>query len=152
MTSPKSRFKIIVEKYDNVLVCLFLIITVVIAYGRMLEHDFVYFDDQRYVAENARVKAGLTADNVKWALSTFDLEFWHPLTWLSLMLDTQLFGVNPGGYLFTNLLLHMLNSLLLFIFFKRATGSVWQSGLVAALFALHPMHVESAAEQLQDRF
>ncbi|MBW2427938.1 MAG: tetratricopeptide repeat protein [Deltaproteobacteria bacterium] len=124
---------------------MFLIITVVIVYGQMLGHDFVYFDDNRYVAENTRVKAGLTADNIKWAFSTLHLEFWHPLTWLSLMLDTQLFGVNPGGYLFTNLLLHIFNSLLLFIFFNRATGSVWQSGLVAALFALHPMHVESVA-------
>ena len=145
MTALQSRLKIVVQKYNSILVCLLLIITVVIVYGQMLGHDFVYFDDNRYVAENARVKAGLTADNIKWAFSTLHLEFWHPLTWLSLMLDSQLFGVNPGGYLFTNLLLHIVNSLLLFIFFNRATGSVWQSGLVGALLALHPLHVESVA-------
>ena len=145
MTTLRSRFKIFMQKYNSILVCLFLIITAVIVYGQMLDHDFVYFDDNHYVAENDRVKAGLTADNIRWAFSTLHLEFWHPLTWLSLMLDTQLFGVNPGGYLFTNLLLHIFNSLLLFIFLNRAIGSVWRSGLVAALFALHPMHVESVA-------
>ena len=145
MTAPQSRFKIIVQKYSSILVCLFLIITAVIVYGQTLGHDFVYFDDNRYVTENVHVKTGLSADNIKWAFSTLHLQFWHPLTWLSLMLDTQLFGVNPSGYLFTNLLLHIFNSLLLFVFFNRATGSVWQSGLVAALFALHPMHVESVA-------
>jgi len=140
-----SEVKTAARKHGSILICLFLVIVAVIVYGQMLGHDFVYFDDNRYVVNNAQVKAGLTADNIKWAFSTLHLEFWHPLTWLSLMLDTQLFGVNPGGYLFTNLLLHILNSLLLFIFFKRATGSVWQSGMVAALFVLHPMHVESVA-------
>ena len=145
MTAFQFRFKTFVQKYSTILVCLFLIVTTIIVYGRMLGHDFVYFDDNRYVAENARVKAGLSAANIKWAFSTLHLEFWHPLTWLSLLLDTRFFGVSPGGYLFTNLLLHILNSLLLFIFFNRATGAVWQSAMVAALFALHPMHVESVA-------
>jgi tetratricopeptide (TPR) repeat protein len=111
----------------------------------MLGHDFVYYDDHEYAAENSHVKGGLTVAGLKWAFSTLYAQFWHPLTWLSLMLDAQLFGVAPGGYLFTNLLLHIFNSLLLFIFFNRATQSVWQSGLVAALFALHPIHVESVA-------
>ena len=112
MTALQSRFKFVVQKYNRILVCLFLIITAVIVYGQTLKHDFVYLDDNLYVAENIRVKAGLTADNIKWAFSTLHLEFWHPLTWLSLMLDTQLFGVNPAGYLFTNLLLHIFSSLL----------------------------------------
>ena len=119
-----SQVKAAAQKHGNILICLFLVIAAVIVYGPMLGHDFVYFDDNHYVAENTHVKAGLTANNIKWAFSTLHLEFWHPLTWLSLMLDTQLFGVNPGGYLFTNLLLHIFNSLLLFIFFRRATGSV----------------------------
>ena len=145
MSTFRPRFKSIVQKYSRILVCLFLITSALFVYGQMLNHDFVYFDDNRYVAENSRVKSGLTTDNFIWAFSTLDLQFWHPLTWLSLMLDTQLFGVNPSGYLLTNLLLHILNSLLLFTFFYRATNSIWQSGLVAALFALHPMHVESVA-------
>ena len=79
------------------------------------------------------MKAGLTVEGLKWDVTSLYVEFWHPLTWLSLMLDTQLFGVAPGGYLFSNLLLHILNALLLFIFFNRSTGSVWQSGFAAAL-------------------
>lgn len=145
MAAFQSRFKSFTLKYSTILVCLFLVTTVVVVYGQTLGHDFVYFDDNHYVAENARVRSGITFDNIQWAFTTFHLEFWHPLTWLSLMLDTQLFGVHPGGYLFTNLVLHLLNSLLLFAFFKRATASVWQSAMVAALFALHPLHVESVA-------
>jgi hypothetical protein len=79
------------------------------------------------------VKAGLTVEGLKWDVTSLYVEFWHPLTWLSLMLDTQLFGVALGGYLFSNLLLHILNALLLFIFFNRSTGSVRQSGFAAAL-------------------
>ena len=120
------------QKYRPILVGLFLIIAAVIVYGRMLGHDFVYYDDQIYAAENSHVKAGLTLESLKWAFSTLYAAFWHPLTWLSLMLDTQLFGVTPGGYLLSNLLLHIFNALLLFVFFARSTGSFWQSGLAPA--------------------
>lgn len=140
-----SQVKSAAQKHASILICLFLVIAAVIVYGQMLGHDFVYYDDHQYAAENSHVKAGLTVEGLKWAFSTLDFEFWHPLTWLSLMLDTQLFGIAPGGYLFSNLLLHIINALLLFIFFRRSTGAVWQSGLVAALFALHPAHVESVA-------
>jgi tetratricopeptide (TPR) repeat protein len=140
-----SKVKTSAQKHSRILICLFLAIAVVSVYGQMLGHDFVYYDDHQYAADNAHVKAGLTVEGLKWAFTTLYVEFWHPLTWLSLMLDTQLFGVAAGGYLFSNLLLHILNALLLFIFFNRSTGSVWQSGLVAALFALHPIHVESVA-------
>ena len=140
-----SQVKAAAQKNGSILICLFLVIAAVLVYGQMIGHEFVYFDDHQYAAENSHVQAGLTVEGLKWAFSTLYLEFWHPLTWLSLMLDTQLFGVAPGGYLFSNLLLHILNALLLFLFFKRSTGSVWQSGLVAALFALHPIHVESVA-------
>ena len=133
------------QKHSRILICLLLAIAVVSVYGQMLGHDFVYYDDHQYAAENAHVKAGLTVGGLKWAFTTLYVEFWHPLTWLSLMLDTQLFGVAAGGYLFSNLLLHIFNAWLLFIFFNRSTGSVWQSSLVAALFALHPIHVESVA-------
>lgn len=145
MNSIAPHIKAVVEKRSTWVVCLFLIISTSVVYGQMLNHDFVYFDDQRYVADNSIVKAGLSIEGLSWAFSTTMAEFWHPLTWLSLMLDTQLFGLNPGGYLLTNLLLHILSTMLLFFFLKRATGSVWQSGFVAALFALHPLHVESVA-------
>ena len=145
MNSLTPHTKAVDEKRATWAVCLFLVISTSIVYGQMLNHDFVYYDDHGYVADNSVVKAGLTVAGLTWSFSTMFEEFWHPLTWLSLMLDTQLFGVNPGGYLFTNLVLHILNTLLLFFFLKRTTGSVWQSGFVAALFALHPLHVESVA-------
>ena len=140
-----SPLKASVQKHSRILCCLFLVIAPIIVYGQMLGHEFVYHDDHLYAAENAYVKTGLTVDGIKWAFSTFHLEFWHPLTWLSLMLDTRLFGALPGGYLFSNLVLHILNALLLFAFLNRSTGSVWRSWMVAALFALHPTNVESVA-------
>lgn len=145
MPDSNSQFKIKGRKHISLSVCLFLIITTAIVYGQMVTHDFVEFDDGRYVSENPQVKAGFTAESVRWAFSTTHAEFWHPLTWLSLMLDTQIFGMIPGGYLATNLLLHIFSTLLLYLFFKRTTASVWHSGFVAAMFALHPLHVESVA-------
>jgi hypothetical protein len=85
------------------------------------------------------------AKNIKWAFTTFDAEFWHPLTWLSLMADAQIFGGRPFGFHLTNLLLHILNTLLLFFFLRKVTGKLWQSAFAASLFALHPLHVESVA-------
>lgn len=145
MTDSNSQSKIKGPRHISLKVCLFLIITTVMVYGQIVTHDFVEFDDDRYVNENPQVTAGLTAEGIHWAFSTTFAQFWHPLTWLSLMLDTHIFGISPGGYLATNLLLHIFNTLLLYIFFKRTTGSVWHSGFVAALFALHPLHVESVA-------
>ena len=111
----------------------------------VLRHGFVNFDDDVYVYENVRVQHGLTWDNLRWAFTTLDAGFWHPLTWLSLLLDAQLFGLRPSGYHLTSLLLHAANAVLLFVVFRRMTGATWRSALVAALFALHPLHVESVA-------
>ena len=133
------------KKVPEIVICLSLVVTTIVVFGQIINHDFVYFDDNVYVIENKHVKAGLGAKSALWALSTTHAEFWHPLTWLSLMLDTQLFGFNPSGYLFTNLLLHVCSTLLIFAFFNRTSGKLWQSGFVAALFALHPLHVESVA-------
>jgi tetratricopeptide (TPR) repeat protein len=116
-----------------------------LAFLPVLGCDFVSFDDRDYVTENAHVLAGLTAGGWRWAWTTFHASNWHPLTWLSLMLDTQLFGNRPGGYHFTNLLLHVANTLLLFTLVRRLTGVVGGSALVAALFGVHPLHVESVA-------
>jgi tetratricopeptide (TPR) repeat protein len=145
MTVLSPLFSHTAKKHSTLIVCLFLVAAAAIVYGQMLKHDFVYYDDNIYVTDNDPVMAGMTAASMKWAFTTFEAEFWHPLTWLSLMLDTQLFGVNPSGYLFTNLLLHIFSTLLLFFILSRTTRSVWQSGMVAALFALHPLHVESVA-------
>jgi len=129
----------------DLIICLFLALSTVLVYGDIFSHQFVIIDDPVYVAQNPYVQSGLTLQNVKWAFTTTRAEFWHPLTWLSYMLDTRVFGGLPAGYLFTNLLLHVLSAILVFFLFRRMTGAVWQSAFVAALFALHPLHVESVA-------
>lgn len=124
---------------------LILTLTTALVYGHMLGHHFVLIDDPVYVSRNPHVESGLTLQGIKWAFTTTKAEFWQPLTWLSYMLDTQLLGTQPAGYLFTNLLLHVINVLMVFVVFRRMTDKVWQSAFVAALFALHPLHVESVA-------
>jgi Flp pilus assembly protein TadD len=107
--------------------------------------DFSGYDDPLYFSENAHVQAGLTWSNVTWAFTTGDAANWHPLTWLSLMLDAEIFGNQPEGPHLVNLLFHLANAVLLFVLFHRLTAAAWRSAMVAALFALHPLHVESVA-------
>ena len=114
-------------------------------YWQVRGFEFVNFDDVDYVYGNARVLSGLGLDGLRWAFSTFHAGNWHPLVWLSLMLDAQFWGTWAGGYHLTNLALHVANGLLLFVLLQRATGAWWRSALVAALFAVHPLHVESVA-------
>src|SRR5579884_1408016 len=108
---------------------------------------FVSFDDHTYVVENPHVLGGLTWENLRWDFSDEDFRAsnWHPLTWLSLQLDTQLCGANPKYLHQTNVLFHAANGVLLFVFFRVLTGTVWRGAAVAALFALHPLRVESVA-------
>ncbi len=127
------------------LICLFLGVTILAVYWQLLSHDFINFDTSLHVTENPHVQAGLTKNTIIWAFTSFHANFWIPLTWLSHMLDCQLFGLNPGMHHLTNLLFHLANSVLLFLLLERMTGSVWRSALVAALFALHPLRVESVA-------
>jgi lipoprotein NlpI len=122
-----------------------LAVSALLVFWQVRNFDFINYDDSVYVYENPHVLNGLTADNVIWAFTTGFASFWHPLTWLSLMLDCQLFGPGPGGFHLVNLLLHIVNTLLLFTVLKKMTGSLWPSAFVAALFALHPFHVESVA-------
>ncbi len=138
---PNFKWKIPAEAW----VCLLLILSILVIYGQVLDFEFVNYDDDVYVTRNPVVKQGLTLEGVKWAFGATRAEFWHPLTWLSHMLDTQVFGLNPGGHHFSNLLLHIINTLLLFWILRYATGHLWRSYIVAALFALHPLHVESVA-------
>ncbi len=127
------------------LVCTGLVVLTVIAYGRVWSADFVAFDDNVYVTQNPHVQQGLSADGAAWAFTTTTAANWHPLTWLSLQADYQIYGLNPGGYHVTNLTLHVANAVLLFLVLRRMTGALWRSALVAALFAVHPLHVESVA-------
>ena len=115
------------------------------AFAHVCGNNFINYDDDVYVTENRHVQAGLTVPSIQWAFTNVDASNWHPLTWLSLQLDYQLFGLAPWGYHLTNLLLHVANGLLLFIVLRRMTGATWRSGLVAVLFTLHPLHVESVA-------
>jgi Tfp pilus assembly protein PilF len=108
-------------------------------------YDFVNLDDQVYVSECPPVLAGVTAEGLRWAFTTTAGGAWHPVTWLSLLLDGQFFGPRPGGYHLTNVLLHVANTLLLFGWLYQITQARWRSAMVAALFALHPLHVESVA-------
>jgi Flp pilus assembly protein TadD len=114
-------------------------------YAPVAHHDFVNFDDDDYVTNNDVVGRGLTWNGISWALTTAHASNWHPLTWISHMLDVQLYGMNAGGHHVTSLLLHIASSILLFALLYRMTGAVWRSAFVAALFAVHPLHVESVA-------
>ena len=110
-----------------------------------MRHDFVNYDDNLYVTENAHVQNGLTLESVKWAFSNPVAANWHPLTMLSHMLDCQLFGLKPWGHHLTSVLLHAVNTVLVFLLLRRLTGATVAELLVAALFGLHPLHVESVA-------
>ena len=175
MPTPASR--------RTTLLCLLLGAVTLAVYWPVIHHGFINYDDPKYVAENPRVLAGLTWANVGWAFQTGYASNWHPLTWLSHMLDVQLFGLNPGWHHLTSLLFHIANTLLLFLVLQRMTAigartflsaasshrqgepgssqaglpveagggqecprsAPWRSAFVAALFALHPLHVESVA-------
>ena len=132
------------SKKSKWLICLALGLITLALYLPALSHDFLGYDDQQYVTENTQVQAGLTGHGVVWAFGRHAGN-WHPLAWLSHMLDCQLYGLKPAGHHLTNVLLHFANTLLLFLLLNRMTGALWRSALVAALFAWHPLHVESVA-------
>ena len=122
-----------------------LTVVTLAVFWQVNQYDFVNFDDPVYVTENIHIQSGITLDGFRWAFSTKYTGLWNPLIWLSLMLDYQLHGLNAGGYHLTNLILHIMSALLLFWLFNRMTGAIWRSAFIAALFALHPLHVESVA-------
>jgi protein O-mannosyl-transferase len=127
------------------IICAALALATFALFSPALSHEFLAYDDQQYVTENPRVLAGLTWQGAKWAFATFYASNWHPLTWLSHMLDAQLYGVHPLGHHLTNVLFHVTNVALLFLLLRQITGFLWRSAVVAALFAWHPLHVESVA-------
>ena len=127
------------------LLCLLLAVVTFAVYLPALRNDFVNYDDADYVTANSHVQNGLTLENIKWAFTTGHASNWHPITWLSHMLDCQLFGQNAAMHHLVSLLFHIANTLLLFLLLNRLTATLWRSAMVAALFALHPLHVESVA-------
>jgi len=122
-----------------------LVSSTALVYAQTLGHGFVSYDDPTYVVDNAKVRSGLHLATVAWAFTTLYFSNWHPLTWLSYMLDCDLFGVDPGAMHGVNLALHVLNTVLVYAMMRQLTGARWRSALVSALFALHPLHVESVA-------
>jgi hypothetical protein len=122
-----------------------LIVTCFLIFGQTVGFGFINLDDNRYVYENPIVLSGLHIDSLKWALTSFHSANWHPLTWISHMIDASLFGSNAGSHHVVNVIFHAANSMLAFAAFKRLTGDVWKSAVIAFLFAVHPVHVESVA-------
>jgi tetratricopeptide (TPR) repeat protein len=133
------------SKTTKIAICIFLVVATFAAYSQVQDHEFLNYDDNRYVTKNVNVKAGLTSKSISWAFTTLHDGHWFPMTWLSHMLDYQLYGLNPKGHLLTNLFFHIANALILFMVLLRMTGALWQSGFVAAMFAFHPLNVESVA-------
>ena len=126
-------------------ICIFLLALVWVVFGQTLRYDFVNYDDPRYVYQNTRITSGISFDNIGWAFSHIHSENWHPVTTITHMLDCQLYGLKAGRHHFTNVLLHALAVSLLFVALQRMTGALWRSAFVAAVFAVHPLHVESVA-------
>jgi len=140
------RLKVMLGRFRPwLLIALFLAMATLAVYWQVRNCEFINFDDDLYVTRNHHVRSGLTLDGAGWALTATRAKNWHPLTWLSHMLDVELYGMDPGGHHATNLIFHIINTLLLFHVLRRMTGDLWQCGLVASLFALHPLHAESVA-------
>jgi protein O-mannosyl-transferase len=133
----------------KVIIGLILIIAVAAIYGKVAGYGFIDFDDNIYITKNPMIQKGLTTDGLSCAFTacafTESIAIWHPLTWVSWLIDYRLYGLNPGGYHVTNVLFHIANTLLIFLILNRITRAPWRSALVSALFALHPLHVESVA-------
>jgi tetratricopeptide (TPR) repeat protein len=129
----------------HLLILLALSVLTVVAFIGVRHNGYINLDDNLYVFGNPNVNTGLTWANVQWAFTVFYAANWHPLTWLSLMLDVQWFGLNPGAAHLVNLVLHAATVILLYLFFVTTTGKAWRSAFVAAVFAVHPIHVESVA-------
>ncbi len=137
-SEPRSKAK-------SIGICLLLLAAVVWTFLPSLHNGFVNFDDDSYLYDNVHVQSGLSWQGIRWAFTNLQEGFWHPLTWLSILADYQLYGLDPRGYHLTSLILHAATTVLLFLALWRMTGATWRSAFVAALFGLHPLHVESVA-------
>jgi tetratricopeptide (TPR) repeat protein/ABC-type maltose transport system permease subunit len=133
------------QRHRKIIVSLLLVLFTLLIYNPVVHNGFVSFDDPGYLTTNRHIHSGLTWDTVKWAFSSTSQANWHPLTWISHALDWQLFGDKPAGHHYVNVLLHAICTILLFLFFENTTRQVWKSAVLAALFAAHPMNVESVA-------
>jgi len=147
MTSQNIKDENFLGVRCKVLICLFLVLANLILYGQVNQHELINFDDDLYVTDNRYVQSGLNPKTIAWSFSFLNKEYtyWHPLSWLSHMLDVELYGMDSGRHHLTNVLFHIASTLLLFLGLHRMTGALWRSAFVASLFALHPINVESVA-------
>lgn len=133
------------KKYRDLLICISVSAVIIVIYWPVQHYDLISLDDIDYIRGNPYVKTGLTWDSFLWAMKDVHTGYWHPLTWVSHMLDYHVFGSTAGGHHWTNVILHVANSILLYVVLKRMSGSAWKSAIVATLFAVHPLNVESVA-------
>jgi hypothetical protein len=133
------------QRWRVAAICLVLAAITFAVFGQTLRYDFVEVDDNEYVYENPMVSQGLTLKGIIWAFTHVHSYNWHPLTWISHMLDCQLYGLHPGGHHLTNVLLHTATVIVLFLVLRQMTGAFWRSAFVAAVFAIHPLRAESVA-------
>src|SRR5438132_12724121 len=126
-------------------ICISLAVLTWVVFGQLLQYDFINYDDPRYVYENTNITNGLTIGGIAWAFSHIHSMNWHPLTTISHMLDCQLYGLKAGWHHCTNVLLHSIAVMLLFVALLQMTGAFWRSAFVAAVFAIHPLRVASVA-------
>jgi tetratricopeptide (TPR) repeat protein len=145
MTREAEHEEIGTDDWSDTLVFAGLVIVCLVIYWQTTGFAFINLDDPSYVYRNTPILNGINTESVKWAFTAFHSSNWHPITWLSHALDVQLFGLNPGAHHAVNVMLHIANSCLAFVVFRRMTGAVWPSAMVAFLFAAHPIHVESVA-------
>ena len=135
----------LINRYILYIIYICLTTLTMLTYWDVQNHNFINFDDHKYIIENDNIKNGFSSESVKWTFTTNHVSNWHPVTWLSLIMDYSFYRLNPKGYHFNNLLIHLSNTLLLFYFLNNTTGSKWKSAFVSSLFSLHPLHVESVA-------
>ena len=140
-----NKATILSEKYHGIMVVLLLTAIVLALYWPVTGYEFIAMDDNMYVVGNPDIQKGLSRQGISWAMTTLYTTNWHPLTWLSLMADYELYELNAAGYHVNSLLLHILNTLLLFLVLRRMTGETWKCLTVAALFGVHPLNIESVA-------
>ena len=129
------------QRQRPILICACLAVLIIAAYWPVMHAGFLNYDDDEYVTANPHVRGGLTVPDVVWAFTAFHASNWHPLTWLSHALDCEWFGMNAGGHHAVGVLLHVVNSALLFFVLLRMTGATWRCAWVAAMFGVHPLHV-----------
>jgi len=145
-TMKGFQFSPLSTRQRDFLICILLSMAVIVVFWQVQDFKFIYYDDGEYVTDKLYFhSASINKETIVWAFTNIEAGFWHPLTWLSLILDYRLFGNNTGGYHWTNVIFHLLNTLLLYLLLRHMTGAYWKSAFVAALFALHPLHVESVA-------